>query len=62
MNPKTEISKRERTEQDEVLDALVSLGFSRKMAETVLRRLPKEIKDSEERIKAALKMLGKEPR
>ncbi len=57
-----EISKRERTEQDEVLDALVSLGFSRKMAETVLRRLPKEIKDSEERIKAALKMLGKEPR
>lgn len=54
-----EISKEERTGQDEALDALVSLGFSKKRAETALQRLPKEIKDSGERIKAALKILGK---
>jgi len=54
-----EISKKEKEEQDEVLETLVSLGFSRREIREVLGKLPKEIEDSKQRIKAALKMLGK---
>ena len=54
-----EISKKEKEEQDEVLETLASLGFSRREAREALGKLPKEIEDSKQRVKAALKMLGK---
>ncbi|KKP98642.1 MAG: Holliday junction ATP-dependent DNA helicase RuvA [Parcubacteria group bacterium GW2011_GWC1_38_17] len=43
----------------EVLDALESLGYSARDAQNSLRQLPKDIKGIENRIKEALKMLGR---
>jgi len=43
---------------DEAEDALVSLGFSRQTIKEALLQLPKEIKDLEQKIKEALKILG----
>jgi len=54
-----EISKKEIVKQDEVLDTLVSLGFSRQKARECIERLPEEIRDTEAKIKEALKILGK---
>ena len=45
--------------EDEALQSLVSLGFSRQLAEGALTRIPKEIEDTERRIKEALKILGR---
>jgi Holliday junction DNA helicase RuvA len=47
-----------RSSGDEVVDSLVSLGFSRGDAKEVLSRLPVEITTPEEKIKEALKLLG----
>ena len=47
------------TEVDEALEGLVNLGFSREKAKQTLNKIPKEIKDAEEKIKQALKLLGK---
>jgi Holliday junction DNA helicase RuvA len=49
----------EKPEKEEALEALVSLGFSKIKAKEVLSQVPKEIKDTEKRIKEALKILGK---
>lgn len=52
-SPKQKISQ-----EDDVLQGLIFLGFSRKNAETALSKMSKEIKEPKERIKEALKMLG----
>jgi len=44
---------------DEVLDSLISLGFNRKKAKVALEKIPKEIEDTEKKIKEALKILGR---
>ena len=44
---------------DETVDSLVSLGFSRAEAKDALSRLPAEIVDPEQKIKEALKLLGR---
>jgi len=44
---------------DESEDALIQLGFSRQQAKDALSKVSGSIKDSEERIKQALKFLGK---
>jgi holliday junction DNA helicase RuvA len=43
----------------EVREALVTLGYGERQAHEVLRKLPAELTKVEERIKAALKMLGR---
>ena len=45
--------------QDDALEALVSLGFSRVPAKETLEGLPADIKKTEARIKEALKILGR---
>ena len=44
---------------DETEEALVNLGFSRQRAKEAILRVPKEIKETDQRIKQALKILGK---
>jgi len=52
-------SVKNRTSTDPAQDALTQLGFSHQQAKEALAAVPKEIKDIEERIKLALKSLGK---
>ena len=44
---------------DEAEGALMQLGFTKQQAKDALSRVPSSVKDSEERIKLALKNLGK---
>ena len=44
---------------EEALDALVSLGYQQQRVKAVLEKVPADIKSTEERIKTALKILGK---
>lgn len=53
------ISKERLPGGDEVEDALVGLGFPRQKIKEVLLKIPKDIQDTQERIKEALKFLGK---
>lgn len=46
-------------EDDEALDALVSLGVSKQQAKSALSRVPHDVQDTESRIKHALRLLGK---
>jgi Holliday junction resolvasome RuvABC DNA-binding subunit len=39
--------------------ALVNLGFNRQKVKEALSKIPQEIKDAEEKIKEALKIIGK---
>ena len=55
-----DVSKEKKTDKvDEAEQGLVSLGFTRQQAKDALAIASKDIKDTEERIKAALKVLGK---
>jgi Holliday junction resolvasome RuvABC DNA-binding subunit len=54
-----EISKPEKILSDGALDGLISLGFPRKSAEQALDKIPKGIEDPEEKIRQALKILGR---
>ena len=45
-------------ESDEAIDGLINLGFSQQKAKEALSKIPKNIRDSEERVKQALKILG----
>lgn len=56
-----EISSK-REEEEEVVEALVSLGFSKKIAREILPEIPPHLKDPKERIKEALRILGKKRR
>ena len=44
---------------DEAIDALVSLGYSSRQAREALKQVPAKVKEVENRIKEALKILGK---
>jgi len=46
-------------EDNDVIDALVSLGYTRQDAREVLRMIPAEIAEAEKRIKEALKLLSR---
>lgn len=46
-------------ETSQVIEALKSMGFSQKEAYVVLRKLPKKLKNVEEKIRFALKSLGR---
>ncbi len=54
----TSLSKDKKSTGDEVEDALVGLGIPRPKAKEAIAKLPKEMKNSEERVKEALKLLG----
>lgn len=47
------------TEDEEVIDALLGLGYRISDAREALRKIPKDLKNSQEKLKAALKLLGK---
>jgi len=50
---------KEKTKEDETFLALVNLGFPKDQVLKVLLKIPKEIKDTETKIKKALEILGK---
>lgn len=55
-----DIPKEKKTAKpDETEEGLISLGFSREKAKAALLRVPEDIKDTEQRIKQALKFLGR---
>jgi len=54
-----EMEKKEKTIDNEAEMALVNLGFNRQKVKEALSKIPQEIKDTEEKIKEALKILGK---
>jgi len=43
----------------EAIDALTSLGYKLKDAREILKKIPKEVKSVEDRVREALKLLGK---
>ena len=49
----------EMKEDADILDALVSLGYSQREAREMLQKIPSNIQGREKRLKEALKMLGK---
>ena len=53
------IEKSSKKQYDEAEEALVNLGFQRQQIKEALLKIPKEIKDTESRVKEALGMLGK---
>jgi len=54
-----EEKSKEISDQTDAIDALVSLGYNTSEAKRVLSEIPSEVKDIGERIKMALKRLGK---
>ena len=59
MSGSSEVSAPELKEEADALDALISLGYSKKEAKDALGGHPKEAVIAEDRIKIALKKLGK---
>ena len=53
------LSGEKKGSADPAEDALTQLGFSRQQAKEALKQVPSTVKDMEERIKAALKTLGR---
>ena len=49
---------KKREAPNEVIEALIGLGFSRQKAKEALSKVPERIKDTEQRVKEALKILG----
>lgn len=47
------------TEDEDVIDALIGLGYRISDAREALRKIPRDLKNSQEKLKAALKLLGK---
>jgi len=54
-----EISKEKSQESEEAECALINLGFSKQQTKEALSKIPKEVKDTETKIKKALEILGK---
>ncbi len=52
-------SEKKTVKVDEAEEGLISLGFPREKAKAALSKVPKDIQNSEQRIKEALKILGK---
>ena len=53
------LAKKKTPDADEAEEALAALGFPRKEIKEILAKIPTEIRDTETRIKEALKMLGR---
>lgn len=53
-----DLSEAETPENEEIIQAMEAFGFSAKEARQVLKKLDKNLKSTEEKIKAALKYLG----
>jgi Holliday junction DNA helicase RuvA len=51
--------KKEENVSDEAIDALSSLGFSVKDAKELLKKIPKGIEKTEDKVKEVLKLVGK---
>lgn len=47
------------SEDGEIIDALIGLGYRLSEAREIVRKIPKNIKGIEEKVKEALKMMGK---
>ncbi|MFA5207627.1 MAG: Holliday junction branch migration protein RuvA [Candidatus Paceibacterota bacterium] len=53
------VAPKKKIEKDEVFDTLVSLGFNKQDVGEAIGQISEEIKEPKERIKEALKLLGK---
>ena len=53
-----EFQRKTREEDEQVLEALTSLGFSHKLAKETIKKISSEKKTTEERLKEALQILG----
>ncbi len=53
------IGAKEKASKDPAEDALTQLGFSSQQAKEALKNVPASVKDMEERVKSALKSLGR---
>jgi len=51
--------KKEEIKEDETFLALINLGFKKEEVKKALSQLPKSIKDPQEKVKQALKILGR---
>lgn len=51
--------KEKQVSEDEAYQALINLGFSRPKVKEALAKIPKDITETEKKIKGALKILGK---
>lgn len=51
--------KQERVTEDSAFEALVNLGFSKAAVKDALSKIPKEIENTEEKVKEVLKIIGK---
>jgi len=51
--------KNNKTVKDETFEALIALGFNRQEVKDAIKQLPKEIKETEEKIRESLKFLRK---
>ena len=56
---KTSLPQKKENLEDEALSALINLGFQKTQAQKALSQVSEEIKDPEEKIKEALKILSK---
>lgn len=54
-----EMEKGKEDFSDEAISALSSLGFTKKDAKELLKKVPKEIQKTEDKVKEALKLAGK---
>ncbi len=55
------MEKEVNLEREESLELLIGLGFTKGAAKEAILKVPKEIKESEEIVKSALKILGEKP-
>jgi len=53
------IPKEKSSRGDEVTDALLGLGFSKQRIKEILSKIPQDVINPQEKIKAALKIMGK---
>lgn len=51
--------KKETNQENEIVMALVNLGFPKNLAKEAVSKIPEQIQKTEEKIKEALKILGK---
>lgn len=54
-----DMSKQKKPSGDEVEDTLVGLGFPKQKAREAISKIPKDVKDLQEKIKMALQIIGK---
>ena len=52
-------NRKEKETPDEAEQVLINLGFSKQKAKIALEKVPKDVEDTEKRIKQALKILGR---